>query len=224
MGQSRLGKRSCPTQLPPRHTQDSEAVPREVLSRRCRWSKHLKPGLSKESEWSTWEQEVVCRLQAEHGNRWSLIAAQLPGRTDNAVKNYFYSSLRKALRKINHYITEHRNQPICRGIKVISETTIGKVVALAEGKPGRMRILAQDITQLARGTRPATQTSSRISSAFGRAGSQMRRSRGLSPNCCTSTVIAVGCADPPNPPASTGPNSLRISRAVVLSSPLRKGA
>lgn len=38
------------------------------------------------------------------GNRWSLIASMMQGRTDNSVKNKFYSALRKGMRKINKYI------------------------------------------------------------------------------------------------------------------------
>ena len=35
------------------------------------------------------------------GNKWSRIAQKLTGRTDNNIKNFFYSTLRRAIRKLN---------------------------------------------------------------------------------------------------------------------------
>lgn len=46
------------------------------------------------------EEKVVFNEQFAHGNRWADIAKLLHGRTDNIVKNHFYSTLRRQLRKI----------------------------------------------------------------------------------------------------------------------------
>jgi len=44
------------------------------------------------------------------GNKWAVIASHLKGRTDNNVKNYFYSTLRKSLRKLNSFISLNRTE------------------------------------------------------------------------------------------------------------------
>uniref|UniRef100_A0A2C9W9Y5 MYB family protein n=1 Tax=Manihot esculenta TaxID=3983 RepID=A0A2C9W9Y5_MANES len=45
------------------------------------------------------EDDLIIRLHSLLGNRWSLIAGRLPGRTDNEIKNYWNSHLSKRLNK-----------------------------------------------------------------------------------------------------------------------------
>lgn len=45
------------------------------------------------------EEDLIIRLHRLLGNRWSLIAGRLPGRTDNEIKNYWNSHLSKKLKK-----------------------------------------------------------------------------------------------------------------------------
>lgn len=47
-------------------------------------------------------------MHLKFGNKWAKIAANLPGRTDNGVKNFFYSSARRVLTKINVYLAKQR--------------------------------------------------------------------------------------------------------------------
>lgn len=65
---------------------------------RERWYNHLSPDINK-STWSESEIRMVFDLQEVYGNHWSQISHHLQGRTDNAVKNLYYSSIRKTLRK-----------------------------------------------------------------------------------------------------------------------------
>ncbi|KAH7519460.1 hypothetical protein FEM48_Zijuj08G0038500 [Ziziphus jujuba var. spinosa] len=44
------------------------------------------------------EDDLIIRLHSLLGNRWSLIAGRLPGRTDNEIKNYWNTHLSKRLR------------------------------------------------------------------------------------------------------------------------------
>jgi len=64
---------------------------------RERWHNQLNPTI-RHDPWSQEEELIIVREQAKVGNRWADIAKLLPGRSDNAVKNLFYSSLRKKYR------------------------------------------------------------------------------------------------------------------------------
>jgi len=63
---------------------------------RDRYLNKLRPNI-KCGDWSPQEDELLVKLLNEVGNRWSLIANQLPGRTEGQVKNRFYSSIKKRL-------------------------------------------------------------------------------------------------------------------------------
>ncbi|XP_058078526.1 transcription factor MYB12-like [Magnolia sinica] len=50
------------------------------------------------------EEDLIIRLHAQLGNRWSLLAKHLPCRSDNEIKNYWNNHLRK---KLEHRETDH---------------------------------------------------------------------------------------------------------------------
>ncbi|XP_051114598.1 transcription repressor MYB5-like [Andrographis paniculata] len=63
---------------------------------RLRWMNYLRPGI-KRGNISQDEEDLIVRLHGLLGNRWSLIAGRLPGRTDNEIKNYWNTHLHKKL-------------------------------------------------------------------------------------------------------------------------------
>ncbi|KAL3693552.1 hypothetical protein R1sor_007203 [Riccia sorocarpa] len=63
---------------------------------RLRWTNYLRPDI-KHGNFSPEEEKLIVDLHASFGSRWSLIAARLPGRTDNDIKNHWNTRLKKKL-------------------------------------------------------------------------------------------------------------------------------
>ncbi|XP_020222814.1 transcription factor RAX2 [Cajanus cajan] len=78
------------------------ALPKKAGLRRCgkscrlRWLNYLRPDI-KHGGFTEEEDNIICTLYAQLGSRWSAIASQLPGRTDNDVKNHWNTKLKKKI-------------------------------------------------------------------------------------------------------------------------------
>ncbi|PUZ48696.1 hypothetical protein GQ55_7G267100 [Panicum hallii var. hallii] len=76
------------------------ALPKQAGLLRCgkscrlRWINYLRPDL-KRGNFTAEEEETIIKLHGMLGNKWSKIAACLPGRTDNEIKNVWNTHLKK---------------------------------------------------------------------------------------------------------------------------------
>ena len=76
---------------------------------RDRWLNFLEPSLTN-LELTENDINKLFKLQKELGNKWSRISEEFPGRSENLLKNAFYSTIRRNIRKFNK--KKHDNQRI----------------------------------------------------------------------------------------------------------------
>ncbi|KAJ4844543.1 hypothetical protein Tsubulata_034707 [Turnera subulata] len=90
-------------------------LPKRAGLRRCgkscrlRWMNYLRPSV-KRGQIAPDEEDLILRLHRLLGNRWSLIAGRIPGRTDNEIKNYWNTHLSKKL--ISQGIDPRTHKPL----------------------------------------------------------------------------------------------------------------
>ncbi|XP_052204925.1 transcription factor RAX3-like [Diospyros lotus] len=102
------------------------ALPQKIGLKRCgkscrlRWLNYLRPNI-KHGGFSEEEDNMICSLYLSIGSRWSVIAAQLPGRTDNDIKNYWNTRLKKKLMGKQRNVQAQRESRVKREMKRASQ-------------------------------------------------------------------------------------------------------
>ncbi|KAK6122553.1 hypothetical protein DH2020_043704 [Rehmannia glutinosa] len=141
---------------------------------RLRWMNYLRPGI-KRGNISEDEEDLIVRLHGLLGNRWSLIAGRLPGRTDNEIKNHWNTHLLKKLKNAGIQPKPHKDLPKPPKVKKSAATDGGGK------KKKKQKKIVNDENELLSGVAPEKQGNTktkvylpkpiRVSSVFSRTNS-----------------------------------------------------
>ncbi|XP_027360989.1 transcription factor MYB41-like [Abrus precatorius] len=117
---------------------------------RLRWTNYLRPDI-KRGKFTEEEERIIINLHSVLGNKWSKIAAHLPGRTDNEIKNYWNTSIRKRLLKMGIDPETHKPRTDFTHLMNLSQllgmSNLGNAMNTNWGNPLGLQA---DITRLAK--------------------------------------------------------------------------
>ncbi|XP_058067612.1 transcription factor MYB36-like [Magnolia sinica] len=109
------------------------ALPHKAGLKRCgkscrlRWLNYLRPDI-KHGGFTDEEDNIICSLYKNIGSKWSIIASHLPGRTDNDVKNYWNTKLKKKLLAVNTNLSSNASITANNRIQLSSSPSLVSVI------------------------------------------------------------------------------------------------
>ncbi|XP_044492618.1 transcription factor MYB106-like [Mangifera indica] len=124
------------------------ALPAKAGLQRCgkscrlRWINYLRPDI-KRGKFSLQEEQTIIQLHALLGNRWSAIATNLPKRTDNEIKNYWNTHLKKRLTKMGIDPVTHKPKTYALGSAIGQTKDAANLSHMAQWEIARLEAEAR---------------------------------------------------------------------------------
>ncbi|KAG2263984.1 hypothetical protein Bca52824_071063 [Brassica carinata] len=109
---------------------------------RLRWMNYLRPDIRR-GEFTEEEESTVVKLHALLGNKWSKIASHLPGRTDNEIKNYWNTHMRKKMLQMG--IDPITHEPKTNDLSPILDVSQMLAAAIGNGQFGNNTLFNNNI-------------------------------------------------------------------------------
>ncbi|KAJ9709351.1 hypothetical protein PVL29_001022 [Vitis rotundifolia] len=128
------------------------ALPAKAGLQRCgkscrlRWTNYLRPDI-KRGKFSLQEEQTIIQLHALLGNRWSAIATHLPKRTDNEIKNYWNTHLKKRLTKMGIDPVTHKPKSYALGSATGQSKDAANLSHMAQWESARLEAEARFVRE-----------------------------------------------------------------------------